>query len=149
MRFGWINLFQGIIVVLLLIPNLVYALRRPSAVVHQPPGRLLELAEQAGRYGCMLLMVVNLGLWEFGFFSNEDFVVWLLGNGVLLLVYWVCWLFYFKSPVRRWAVVLAVAPGLLFLLNGLLLRHWALVGCAVLFCVVHPRVTLAGLENGD
>ncbi|MPN25406.1 hypothetical protein SDC9_172815 [bioreactor metagenome] len=149
MRFGWINIFHGVIVALLLIPNLVYALRRPSAAVHQKPGRLLGLAEQVGRYGCMLLMVVNLGLTEFGFSSKGAFVLWLLGNGVLLLVYWVCWLFYFKRPVKRRAVVLAVAPGLLFLLNGLILRHWALVGCAVLFCAAHPRVALAGLERGD
>ena len=37
---------------------------------------------------------------------------------------------------------LAVLPSCIFLLSGILLRHWLLVGFAVLFAIGHIYVTL-------
>ena len=60
---NWINWFGLGIVLLLLIPNAVYAAANKNT---QPPrtSRILGLAEQAGRYGCMFLMIFHAGLTE-------------------------------------------------------------------------------------
>lgn len=69
---NWISWFGLGIVLLLLIPNAVYAAANKNT---QPPrtSRILGLAEQAGRYGCMFLMIFHAGLTEFGFASAEGF----------------------------------------------------------------------------
>ena len=77
---NWISWFGLGIVLLLLIPNAVYAAANKNT---QPPrtSRILGLAEQAGRYGCMFLMIFHAGLTEFGFASTEGFIAWLAGTG--------------------------------------------------------------------
>ena len=91
---NWISWFGLGIVLLLLIPNAVYAAANKNT---QPPrtSRILGLAEQAGRYGCMFLMIFHAGLTEFGFASAEGFIAWLAGTGALLVLYWVFWLLFF------------------------------------------------------
>ena len=83
---NWISWFGLGIVLLLLIPNAVYAAANKNT---QPPrtSRILGLAEQAGRYGCMFLMIFHAGLTEFGFASTEGFIAWLAGTGALLVLY--------------------------------------------------------------
>ena len=77
---NWISWFGLGIVLLLLIPNAVYAAANKNT---QPPrtSRILGLAEQAGRYGCMFLMIFHAGLTEFGFASAEGFIA-LLEHGI-------------------------------------------------------------------
>ena len=104
---NWISWFGLGIVLLLLIPNAVYAAANKNT---QPPrtSRILGLAEQAGRYGCMFLMIFHAGLTEFGFASAEGFIAWLAGTGALLVLYWVFWLLYFRAAKPRYALPLAV-----------------------------------------
>lgn len=143
---GWLNLFGLILVALLLLPNLLYALKSRAAQCRsgnrRSSRRLLSLLEQAGRYGCMLLMVLNPVPGKFGFPSPTAALCYFAGNGLLLLLYWGCWIVYYKKPGRICALLLALLPALLFLLCGLTLRHWLLAAFALLFGICHVRVTL-------
>ncbi len=138
--FGWFNLFGLILVVLLLIPNIVYALK----VKGQPnkcQNRFMNVLEQVGRYGCMILMVFHVGIAKIGFGSVEEFLIYLFGNIILMAAYWIVWGFYFHKPDARKQMALAVLPTLLFLLSGVTMRHWLLVIFAVVFGVAHIYVT--------
>ena len=150
---GWLNLFGLILVALLLLPNLLYALKSRAAQCRsgnrRSSRRLLSLLEQAGRYGCMLLMVLNPVPGEFGFPSPTAALCYFAGNGLLLLLYWGCWIVYYKKPGRICALLLALLPALLFLLSGLTLRHWLLAAFALLFGICHVRVTLIHGEISD
>ena len=55
MEFGWINLFGAGFVILLLIPNVVYALRNRGEE-NLCANRAMNLLEQTGRYGSIVLM---------------------------------------------------------------------------------------------
>ena len=137
---GWLNLFGLIIVVLMMIPNILYALRHRDAE-NKCTNRLVNLAEQIGRYGCLFLMVCNVGVAELGFASVGAFLVYLLGNAALLLAYFACWIVYAKKQSLFSALLLAILPTLLFLLSGLTMRHWLLVGFALLFGAAHIYIT--------
>ena len=63
------------------------------------------------------------------------------GNGALLAVYWFVYARYLRERTRRRALTLAVVPACIFLMSGLLLRHWLLVVFALLFAVGHIYVT--------
>lgn len=69
MKFGWINLFGAIIVLLIIIPNIIYALRNKNETEAPDVPQYLTVCEQIGRYGCIILMWLPLMVWEFGFKS--------------------------------------------------------------------------------
>lgn len=141
MEFGWINLFGGIIVVLILIPNIVYALKQRGHDAGKSVPKALGVCEQIGRYACMILMWLPLLVWKFGFGSSVEFVLYLLLNGVLIFAYYLGWLRYFKKPGQKTAMALAILPTLVFLTSGLLLHHWLLVAAAIVFGISHGMIT--------
>ena len=96
MEFGWINLFGAGFVILLLIPNVVYALRNRGEK-NLCANRAMNLLEQAGRYGSIVLMWFPLLVWKFGFKSVPEMLVYLAGNGALLLVYWLVFARYMQK----------------------------------------------------
>ena len=73
----------------------------------------------------------------------------LIGNGGLLTAYWIIFAGYLKRRTRKRALALAVIPTCLFLLSGLLLRHWLLAASAVLFGIGHIYVTQVNASGSD
>ena len=144
MEFGWINLFGATVVLLMLIPNIVYAIKNKDEK-NRCTNRFMNAIEQIGRYACIVLMWFPLLVWKFGFASKAEMLLYFVGNGALLAAYWVIYFIYFKKKTAGFALSLAVLPACIFLLSGLLLRHWFLVGFAVLFAVGHLYVTKKNL----
>lgn len=138
MIFSLFNLWSAGILVLLLIPNLLWALRHRDAGISSP-SRAVNALEQLGRFGSMIFMVVPLGVpgGEFGFYSLEELLIWLAGMPLLLTAYYVCWVLYARKPGRRLALALAMIPCGIFLLQAALLRHWVLAIFAGLFAAAH------------
>ena len=140
MEFGWINVFGAVIVVLMLIPNIVYALKNKGEK-NLCTNRFMNVVEQVGRYACIVLMWLPLLVWKFGFASVLDMMLYMACNGLLLAAYWITFAFYMKRRSVRLALVLAVLPACIFLLSGILLQHWLLAGFAVVFAIGHIYVT--------
>ena len=140
MEFGWINVFGAGIVILMLIPNIVYAVKNKSEQ-NLCTNRFMNVIEQLGRYACIVLMWFPLLVWRFGFESKLDMILYLAGNGIFLAVYWIVFARYLKEKNAKRALILAILPSCIFLMSGLLLRHWLLAGFAVLFAVGHIYVT--------
>lgn len=140
MDFNWINVFGGSIVALMLIPNILFAIKHPE----QPSleiSRAVTVLEQIGRYGSMALMVLPLFVWKFGFASSVLLLIYLLGNAVLLTAYYVFWAFYFQHRTLGRALMLAILPTLIFMVSALCLRHWSLLVSAVIFGCSHIYIT--------
>ena len=140
MEFGWINVFGAVIVVLMLIPNIVYALKNKGEK-NLCANRFMNIVEQVGRYACIALMCLPLLVWKFGFASVLDMMLYMACNGLLIAAYWITFAFYMKRRSVRLALVLAVLPACIFLLSGILLQHWLLAGFAVVFALGHIYVT--------
>ncbi len=140
MEFGMINLWNSILVVILLIPNIIFAIKVKD-VVYQKVHMVLNILEQVGRYGSMLLMVLPLGMKEFGFPSVAEMFIYFICNLILIAVYLVTWGMYFKERTLVKAMILALAPTLIFLITGITLRHGLLVATAVVFGVAHGYIT--------
>lgn len=136
----WINLMGLILVVLLLIPNILYAVKRPGQDKSQV-SKPMCLLEQLGRYCSMALMVFGFGFYDFGFASVASLFVYLIGNTLLIAAYYIAWVPFFRTQRPGNALVLAVLPAMLFLLSGICLEHWALAFAAILFGIGHIYVT--------
>ena len=140
MEFGWINVFGAIIVILMLIPNIVYAIKNKDET-NLCTNRFMNIIEQVGRYACIVFMWLPLIVWKFGFASVFEMVLYLACNGTLLAAYWISFAVYMKHKTAQLALILAILPSCIFLFSGILLRHWLLVSFAVLFAVGHIYVT--------
>ena len=101
----------------------------------------MNILEQIGRYVCMFLMVFNIGIAEFGFGSVGAFLVYSIGNVLLLLSYWIIWMLYFHKQSFGKQIALAILPTCLFLLSGITMRHCLLILFGVVFGVGHVYVT--------
>lgn len=142
---GWLNVWGLFIVVLIMLPNIVYAVKFPG-VGSKCKNKLMNVLEQIGRYGCMVLMVCSIGMDGFGFSSLDAFLLYLFGNTALLLGYWIVWLLFFHRRTFAKSMALAILPTLIFLLSGLCLGHLLLIACAVLFGIAHIYITY---QNGE
>ncbi len=140
MKFGWINLFGAAIVVLMLIPNIIYAVKNKDEK-NLCTNKLMNIIEQAGRYACIVLMWLPLLVWEFGFKSVNDMLTYVLVNCALIISYWLMFARYFKKKTKHTALTLAIIPSMIFTFSALLLRHWLLLAFAVVFAVGHNYVT--------
>lgn len=137
---GWINVFGLCIVIAIMIPNIVYAIKFRGAE-NKCTNKTMNVLEQIGRYGCMFLLICNIGKGGFGFGSITAFLVYMIGNVVLLIAYWVVWMLYFIKQNRWKSVTLAVIPTAIFLLSGITLQHIFLIIAAAIFGIGHIYVT--------
>ncbi len=137
---NWINIFGICVIVVMLIPNIIFA-RRVKSFENKCNNKVMNILEQIGRYGSMFFMVFNIGLYEFGFRSNEEFAIWLIATILLLLLYWSFWFVFFKSSRTRLPMILAILPSAIFISSGLFLRHWLLFISGTLFSIGHIYVT--------
>lgn len=168
---NWINLFGLLFIVLLLLPNIVYALKCRSG--NHCENRLMNVLEQIGRYGSMLFMVVCLKSGGYGFSSVGAFLVYFFGSLALLISYWIVWGIYLhrigtkrtgrensaaaacaeeEREAKRIGALqmsLAVLPACLFLLDGITLGYVLLVISAMLFAVGHIYVTRQNVERKE
>ena len=133
MEFGIINLINAGIILIMMIPNLIYAGKGPVAA---KPVR-----------GKIAVMVFPLGVWKFGFSGKFVFIAYLFGNAVLLLAYLTIWLFFFRKETIGRAMALAILPVGIFVLTGVCLEHWLLVLAAVLFAVGHVDITFQSFKE--
>ena len=136
----WLNVFGLILVILLLIPNIVYAIKVKDQK-NLCTNKFMNILEQIGRYACMFLMVFNIGIAEFGFGSVVAFLIYGIGNVLLMLSYWIVWTMYFHKPSFGKQITLAILPTCLFLLNGVTMRHYLLILFGLVFGVGHVYVT--------
>lgn len=142
MQFGWINIFGGIFVILLLIPNIINWKKireRETTDLRTPVW--LKVFEQIGRYGCIIFMWLPLLKWEFGFGSVAEMEIYIFLNLALIVLYYLVWSKYVKNFTYKNAMMLAVIPTVIFFISGILLRHWLLVLAAIIFGISHIMIT--------
>ena len=137
----WLNVFGLGFLVIILIPNLVFALKCPQGFENPWQNRRVEIIEQIGRFGCMAFMAVNIpGTW-FGWWSDEAFAVYLIADTLLAAAYCLIWILCFRKNTLFRALALSILPSALFLLSGILSRSVLLTLSALLFAPSHSLIS--------
>lgn len=141
-KLGWgpVNEFNLIIIVLILLPNIIYAIKF-RGTKNQCRNKMANVIEQISRYLSMLFMIISFEGDGLGFSSKEAFVIYAFGNAVLLLVYWIVWILYFRKQRLVKSMILAVVPTLIFLLCGITLNSILLIASSIIFGIAHSYVT--------
>ena len=133
----WLNVFGLVMVAVIMIPNILFAMKCKDGFVNKWNNKSVETVEQIGRFGCFGFMIINIpGTW-FGWWSDEAFAVYLVVDAVLVTLYCVIWAVCFrKSSVFR-ALALSLIPSVLFLFSGIMSRSILLTIAALLFAPSH------------
>ena len=137
----WLNVFGLVMVAVIMIPNMLFAMKCKDGFVNKWNNKSVETVEQIGRFGCFGFMIINIpGTW-FGWWSDEVFAVYLVVDAVLVTLYCVIWAVCFrKSSVFR-ALALSIIPSVLFLFSGIMSRSILLTIAAVLFAPSHILIS--------
>lgn len=137
----WLNIFGLVMVAVIMIPNILFAMKCKDGFVNKWNNKSVETVEQIGRFGCFGFMIINIpGTW-FGWWSDEAFAVYLVVDAVLVTLYCVIWAVCFrKSSVFR-ALALSIIPSVLFLFSGIMSRSILLTIAAVLFAPSHILIS--------
>lgn len=149
LTFSWINIWGVCIIITMLIPNIIYAIKFRGSNTRCRCCKSMYILEQVGRYGSMFLMAFNIGIAEFGFPSVNFFVVYAITNIILTIAYLFVWVLYFHKQNFWKSLTLAIIPSCIFLISGITLRHYLLISFAIIFTFSHIIITLKDSCNID
>lgn len=144
---GIINLFGLVFMIVIMIPNIVFAIRCKDGFENNRKNKLVETLEQIGRFGCFGTMIINIpGTW-FGWWSDEAFAVYLLVDTSLLIVYCVIWIVCFKKNSVFRALSLSIIPSVIFLFSGIMSRSVLLIIAALIFAPCHIMISYKNAKS--
>lgn len=132
----WFNYIGLVFVVLLLIPNIVFAIKNKKEQ-KQPNKRILEIFEQIGRYGSMLFMIFNIPYTFWGFYFAYAQIVYIAINSALMLAYYIFWIIFWKKDCLTKSLLLSIIPSILFTFSGIMVASVPLIIFAIIFAIFH------------
>ena len=137
----YFNLFGMVFVLVLLIPNAIYAIISKGRIQTKERHRILEPIETVGRIGCMAFMVINIPGTVFGYRSDEAFAIYLMAGFALSLVYCALWAVFWRQKTLAKALCLSILPSLLFLFCGVMNRSILLIVSTLIFAPAHILIS--------
>ena len=133
----WFNPFGLVFITIIMIPNIVFAIRCKDGFTNNYRNKTVELVEQIGRFGCFGFMIFNIpGTW-FVWASNESFALYLILDTLLVTLYCVLWIVCWKKKGIFKALALSIIPSTVFLISGIMSRSILLTVAALLFAPAH------------
>ena len=137
----WFNGFGLLFVAVIMIPNIIFAVKCKDGFENKWNNRAVETIEQIGRFGCFGFMIFNIpGTW-FGWWSDEAFAVYLLVDALLIALYCGIWIACFRKNSVFRALALSILPSILFLFSGIMTRSVLLTASAILFAPAHIAIS--------
>lgn len=142
-----INVFGLIFMVIIMIPNIIYALKYKDAFEKKWENKCVEIVEQIGRFGCFGFMIINTpGTW-FGWWSDEAFALYLIINWILIICYCWIWLKCFRKNTIFRALALSIIPSVVFLFSGIMSRSVLLIISVILFAPAHILISYKNAKS--
>lgn len=136
-----------VIVLIMLVPNVVFALFNKDGFENNWHSKTVEILEQVGRFGCMIFMFIVIP--EISFSSDESFALYIIVNMALLLLYCLLWIVFFKKNNMAKAVSLSVIPSVIFLFSGIISFNIPLIIAAVIFSPCHILISVKNVTEKE
>ncbi|MCM1289396.1 MAG: hypothetical protein NC132_01910 [Corallococcus sp.] len=134
---GWFNYYGLAIMAIIMIPNIIYAVKHKNVAAETYDKKAVVIMEQIGRYGCFALMIFNIPYTYFNFWFDYALIVYLSVNSGLCLAYLTFWTVCWNKDGKLKALSLSVIPSCVFLFSGIVLASIPLIVFSVLFGVNH------------
>lgn len=138
---NWFNYIGLIFVVLLLIPNIIFAIKNKTGQ-KQTTNKVIEVFEQIGRYGSMIFMAFNIPYTYFGFYFDCGWLLYIVIDSLLLTAYYLSWIIFWKKDTLTKSLLLSIIPSTLFVMSGILLANIPLIVFSVIFTAFHISISV-------
>ena len=143
----WINIFGLVFIAIIMIPNIVFAIKCKDGFENKWNNKSVEIVEQIGRFGCFGFMVINIpGTW-FGWWSDNAFSIYLIVNMVLIILYCGIWIICFRKNTVFIALALSIIPSVIFLFSGIMSRSILLIITSLLFAPAHILISYKNAKS--
>lgn len=144
---GWLNYYGLIFIAIIMIPNIVFAIKNKDGFQNNRNNKPIEILEQIGRYGCFIFMIVNIPKTYFGWWFDGALTAYLVVNYTLITAYCTIWGICFKKNNTFRALSLSIIPSFVFLFSGIMIRSILLIISAVLFAPSHILISYKNTKN--
>ena len=134
---NWINFYGLTIMLVIMIPNIIFAIKNKDGFQNLWENKFVEALEQGSRLGCFGFMIFIIPRGGFGFSSDESFALYLIVNDVLLMAYCLIWIICFKRNTIFRAIALSIIPSVIFFTSGILSRYIPLIVADDVFAPCH------------
>lgn len=142
----WINIYGLVFMAVIMIPNIIFAIKCKDGFENKWNNKLVESIEQIGRFGCFGFMIINIpGTW-FGWWSDETFVIYLVVDVLLVMLYCIIWIICFKRNSMFRALALSIIPSVLFLFSGIMSRSVLLILASIFFAPSHIAISYKNVK---
>lgn len=137
----WFNYYGLIIIAIIMIPNIVFAIKNKDGFQNYRNNKSIEILEQIGRYGCFIFMIVNIPQTYFGWWFGGALAAYLIVNFTLITAYCAIWGVCFRKNTIFRALSLSIIPSIVFLFSGIMIRSILLIISAALFDSSHILIS--------
>lgn len=138
----WFNYYGLIFLVIIMIPNVVFAIKSKGSFPNSYRNKAVEILEQAGRYGCFVFSIFNLPRTYIGFYFPYAECVYLIINGALVLSYCLIWLVLWRKNGMVKALLLSAIPSVFFLFSGIMIASIPLIAFSIVFSIAHIFISI-------
>lgn len=138
---GCFNAFGLLFIAVIMIPNIVFAVKCKDEFENKWNNKYVAAIEQAGRFGCFGFMIINIPGTSFGWLFDGAFYLYLIADSALVLLYLTVFIVCFKKNTVFRALALSVIPSVLFLFSGIMIRSVLLVVSSALFAPSHILIS--------
>lgn len=137
----YVNFWGLVFVVIILIPNIVFAMTCKDGFENRYQNKLVETLEQIGRFGCFFSMFIMIPYMNKGYWFQQGKMVYLILGFLLVNLYCLGWIVFWKENSVRKSLYLSIVPSLLFLESGVLSGNILLLIFAVIFAPCHILIS--------
>ena len=137
----YVNFWGLILVVIILIPNIVFAISCKDGFENRYQNKLVETLEQIGRFGCFFSMFIMIPYMNKGYWFQQGKTIYLILGFLLVGLYCLGWIVFWKENSIRKSLYLSIVPSLLFLESGVVSGNILLLIFAVIFAPCHILIS--------
>ena len=142
----WFNVFGLVFIAVIMIPNIIFAVKHKDAFENRNQNKAIEIIEQIGRFGCFGFMIFNIPFTWFGWWSDESFSIYLIVDALLIVLYLTLWIVCWRKNNVFRALALSIIPSVIFLFSGIMCRSLLLIISSLLFAPTHIFISY---KNAD
>ena len=139
---NWFNIYGLIILVILLLPNILYAITVKDGFINKFNNKPLEVFEIIGRVGSFVFLFINLPFTYYGFWFKNALTIYIIINGILILLYCSTWVVLWKKNNLLRAIVLSSLPSILFIFSGIMILSIPLIVSSIIFAMTHITISV-------
>ena len=137
----WFDPIGLVFVIILLIPNIAFAVAHKDGFENKYKNKAVEALEQIGRFGSFAAMFITVPSLNFGFWLENGRAIYTVLGGILLFLYLLGWVLFRKESSVRKSLWLSIVPSLLFAESAVFSLNVPLLVFALIFAPCHILIS--------